>query len=254
LYYQIGNGADASNTPPTMSHHLPTTTHPTLRILAEKINNQSTGDYCGGVEIYSHFAVRMDGESMRIDLVREGQDIFSDVLIVMVKDAGEGPQWSTIAAWGESREPSSKGYCMMPGETAAVQTLAKHVRDTLRRNWEVPQVQITAPIVNLTPHPIHVLDADNNTLLAIPASGLPVPRAEKTTTAVAVVEMDGIEIPVLRPSFGEVANLPEPVKGTVFIVSLIVQQACPDRTDLLIVEDVVRDGSTIKGCRAFGIK
>jgi hypothetical protein len=106
-------------------------------------------------------------------------------------------------------------------------------------------------IVNCTPHPITLLGVDGEMVAEIQPSGI-VPRATKTTETVAHVEINGNQIPVIVPKFGGVSNLPEPEEGTMFIVSLIVQQACPERTDLLIVEDVVRDGSVIVGCKAFG--
>lgn len=107
-------------------------------------------------------------------------------------------------------------------------------------------------IVNCTPHPITLLGADGEMVITeIQPSGI-IPRATKTTETVAHVNIDGNLIPVIVPTFGQVSNLPEPEEGTMYIVSLIVQQACPNRTDLLIVEDVVRDGSVIKGCKAFG--
>jgi hypothetical protein len=140
-----------------------------------------------------------------------------------------------------------------PWEVEAISELTKYVRGVLRRDYHEVAMQVAAPLVNLTPHPVVVLGENDEVLLTIPVSGLPVPRASKTTEVVAEVEMNGVHIPLVRTRFGAVENLPEPVKGTAYIVSLIVKQACPDRRDLRIVEDVVRDGSVIKGCRAFGI-
>lgn len=60
-------------------------------------------------------------------------------------------------------------------------------------------------------------------------------------------EFFGSAIPVYRPVFGQVEGLPEPVKGTVYIVSGVVAAACRDRDDVVCpatghAETVRRDG------------
>lgn len=52
--------------------------------------------------------------------------------------------------------------------------------------------------------------------------------------------------------FGEVTGLPEPEEGTRYIVSSMVFEACPERHDLIVPIDFVRDSEgRIEGCRAF---
>ena len=79
---------------------------------------------------------------------------------------------------------------------------------------------------------------------------LPVPcvghRQVDTVTA------DGITVPVNQTRFGEVSDLPDPQPDTIYIVSALVAQAVPDRQDVFIVDDSVRDEQgRIIGARAL---
>jgi hypothetical protein len=48
------------------------------------------------------------------------------------------------------------------------------------------------------------------------------------------------------------ADLPEPQEGVWFIVSSVVVSAHPERRDLLVPSDLVRDGSgVVTACRSF---
>lgn len=99
-------------------------------------------------------------------------------------------------------------------------------------------------IVNLTPHTINVLgDNPQN----FPPSGT-VARCAVARQQVGTV--DGV--PVNHTTFGEVTGLPVARTDTYYIVSALVAQACPDRADLLITDDAVRDDQgRIVGCRAL---
>ena len=85
-------------------------------------------------------------------------------------------------------------------------------------------------IINLTPHEIHLPDR------VIPPSGT-VPRCVELT--VDSGDFDGVAV-VCR-SYGAVSDLPEPTEGTLYIVSMLVRLACPDRHDLASPGDLVRD-------------
>ena len=50
-------------------------------------------------------------------------------------------------------------------------------------------------------------------------------------------------IPISKNSYGEVVGLPDTQDGVVYLVSLMVAQAKPDRTDLVIVNEAIRDES-----------
>lgn len=98
-------------------------------------------------------------------------------------------------------------------------------------------------LVNCTPHAINIIDGPT-----IPPSGI-VARVKATT--VKVGDINGI--PVTATMFGEVENLPEPEFGTIYIVSSLVAQARPDRDDLFIPNESVRDDQgRIIGCRSLG--
>ena len=100
-------------------------------------------------------------------------------------------------------------------------------------------------IVNLTPHALNIV-TDSGTV-TIPPSGI---VARCSVRRERVGEVGGI--PVNRTVFGDVEGLPEPTADTYYIVSAIVAQACPDRSDLLITDDAVRDEQgRIIGCRAL---
>lgn len=106
-------------------------------------------------------------------------------------------------------------------------------------------------IVNLTPHQINICDSVGNVIRTIQPTA---PAARVSTCTRVVGDVDGI--PVTETEFGQVENLPEPRDGVVCIVSIIVQQACPERNDLLRPDtgpqSAVRDASgNIIGVRAL---
>lgn len=102
-------------------------------------------------------------------------------------------------------------------------------------------------IINLTPHTINFLDGDNNPVLTVEPSGT-VARAKQTRTLCGNIA----GIPVNQCAYGTVQGLPEPEKETIYVVSAITAQACPEREDVYIVDDSVRneDGRII-GVRAL---
>lgn len=106
-------------------------------------------------------------------------------------------------------------------------------------------------LVNLTPHSITFVDALGNTVLTVEPSGL-VARCAVDRVQVDTVTVDGISVPVNQTRFGKVENLPEPQEGTIYIVSALTAQAVPEREDVFITDDAVRDEQgRIIGCRAL---
>lgn len=104
-----------------------------------------------------------------------------------------------------------------------------------------------ANFINLTPHEIVILAEDNTVLKAIAPSGT---IARCSTCREEVGKIDGI--PVNRTSFGVVSGLPGPEPGTYYIVSALTAQAVPQRNDVLVTDDAVRDQEgRIIGCRAL---
>lgn len=103
-------------------------------------------------------------------------------------------------------------------------------------------------IVNLTPHEITFCTATGTVLRTIPASGT-VARVEKTV--IKVGEIDGVS--VYNTFYSNVSGLPEPQKGTVFIVSSLTAEAITDRDDVYVPSISVRDeNGKILGCQGIG--
>lgn len=107
-------------------------------------------------------------------------------------------------------------------------------------------------IVNLTPHPLNLMpEGSDGPTVTIPPSGI-VARCTVDRVQVNAVAVDGITIPVNRTQFGAVTGLPDPQPYTIYIVSAIVAQAVPNRPDVFIVDDTVRNGQgQVIGARAL---
>ncbi len=107
-------------------------------------------------------------------------------------------------------------------------------------------------IVNLTPHTINLMpEGLDGPTITIPPSGI-VARCITYRVQVDAITADGISVPVNQTRFGEVDNLPEPQPDTIYVVSAIVAQAVPDRPDVFVVDDTVRDDQgRIIGARAL---
>lgn len=94
-------------------------------------------------------------------------------------------------------------------------------------------------IMNLTPHAINFLDADNRVILSVPSSG--VARVAQRRETIGWVELDGMTLPVTRSTFGAVEGLPAEKDDVIYVVSALTAQAVPKREDVFIVDDSVRD-------------
>ena len=107
-------------------------------------------------------------------------------------------------------------------------------------------------IVNLTPHPLNLMPAGpTGPVVTIPPSGL-VARCAVNRMQVDTVTVDGVSVPVNKTQFGTVSDLPDPQPNTIYVVSSIVAQAVPDRRDVFVVDDAVRDDQgRIIGARAL---
>lgn len=120
-------------------------------------------------------------------------------------------------------------------------------------------------LINLTPHPVSIYARTE--VRANPArAGFyePINGAVPTVTLQPAQDVparcdmvclpDGVAdgVPLYATSYGEVSDLPAPKAGVWYIVSALVAQACPDRHDLLIPHQMVRDEfGRILGCAAF---
>jgi hypothetical protein len=109
------------------------------------------------------------------------------------------------------------------------------------------QVEHTGVIINMTPHPVNIVDQDGKIVKIFESAG----QIRLASQTVPDIEIDGI--PTSKTVFGEAVGLPEYTGGTFYIVSQLVKSALPGRTDLLVPAEVVRDASgNIIGCRSLG--
>lgn len=103
-------------------------------------------------------------------------------------------------------------------------------------------------IMNLTPHAVSFVKADGATVLTVAPSGT---VARVSTRTVQIGTLNGL--PVTQTEFGEVQDLPEQIDGTIYLVSSLVAQRVPDREDVFIPAESVRDSAgRIIGCRSLG--
>jgi hypothetical protein len=96
-------------------------------------------------------------------------------------------------------------------------------------------------IVNLTSRPVTLMGADGNSIVLEPSGT--VARVGARATKLHVEDMDGVDIHLVRPDFGQVIDLPEPDGQTKYVVSQDVLSACPGRDDLLVPSRCVRDNT-----------
>jgi len=125
-------------------------------------------------------------------------------------------------------------------------------------------------IVNLTPHNVRILTGNDifpgkmNVYADFPSHGVARCRVESEHIDSFSCCFDGEVgnnaspmvgcIPIRRIGYGEVEGLPEPETGVYYIVSRLVKQAVPDRTDCLVPDDMIRDEEgKILGCTGFAL-
>lgn len=107
-------------------------------------------------------------------------------------------------------------------------------------------------LVNLTPHAINFVDETGRPLVTIEPSGN-LARVTAHTVTTGEVTVGEITLPVTGTTYGEIEGLPAPEEDTIYIVSSIVASRCPDRTDVFIPNESVRDEKgRIVGCKSLG--
>ena len=106
----------------------------------------------------------------------------------------------------------------------------------------------TKKVVNLTPHAINFVTENGAPVCTIEPSGS---IARVSCSTVKIGEINGI--PVTANEYGEVEGLPLPEEGTIYLVSSLVAGRCPDRKDVFIPNEPVRnEKGMIVGCKSFG--
>lgn len=104
-------------------------------------------------------------------------------------------------------------------------------------------------IKNCTPHEINILDEGGFPLFTLMPEELPA-RLKVTTERVGTA----YGIPLSRNTFGEPDNLPEPEDGVLLIVSAMIKTAFPERADLAVPTEMVRDSKgVVLGCKSLGL-
>ena len=105
---------------------------------------------------------------------------------------------------------------------------------------------MTKQVVNLTRHTINEVTSGKR----IPTSGI-IARVKPTTKTIDVV--DGI--PIYQSTFSEVAGLPEPKEGVIYVVSSLALNSVPkSRTDVVAPGAIQKDeNNNIIGCIGFRI-
>lgn len=104
-------------------------------------------------------------------------------------------------------------------------------------------------IVNKTPHTVYVYD-DNTILLAeYQPDSVPV-RIKADVQRIG----DLAGIPLTSTVYGDLEGLPDEQSGVYYIVSGLVKAACPERKDLLVPSEQLRDEQgRVIGCKSFSI-
>lgn len=110
-------------------------------------------------------------------------------------------------------------------------------------------------LLNYTPHTVHLHAGPG----VMPYESLGEARATEITTLSAEFPTDPfgdggmcVHVPLASKRYGDVTGLPEPKPDTLYIVSTLIQQACPDRADLVSPDGIIRDPlGRVTGCKGF---
>lgn len=101
----------------------------------------------------------------------------------------------------------------------------------------------------MTPHPIVLVGEEGKIIATFPSEGEI--RLSQVTERAGYISYEEIDIPISKTSFGS-TELPKEEEGTMYIVSSLVCQAFPDRPDLYIPNESVRDEQgRIVGCKSL---
>ncbi|MBD8045821.1 hypothetical protein [Clostridium faecium] len=99
-------------------------------------------------------------------------------------------------------------------------------------------------ILNYTPHTVNIIQQGKVKNLVSVGNA----RCIQETKKIGEIN----NIPITSTTFGQVEGLPEEKEGVYYIVSRLILQACPQRRDLLVPNDIVRDEEgKIIGCKSL---
>lgn len=98
-------------------------------------------------------------------------------------------------------------------------------------------------IVNLTPHPMDFIFPDGSKI-TLPSAGVARLIEEPAIRTLINIELNGkvCAFPAVQKKLSKsVSGLPDPQPNTLYLVSLPIKSALPERNDLVVVGDQVRD-------------
>tara|TARA_R110002012_G_C11596666_1_gene606865 strand:- start:1053 stop:1445 length:393 start_codon:yes stop_codon:yes gene_type:complete len=108
----------------------------------------------------------------------------------------------------------------------------------------------------MTPHAINLMTESGKSIATFEPSGSTI-RLDEEWSPIGSFGIhsetfdDTMVVPLLHCVYGS-GSIPEPVEGTIFIVSALVANAYPDRRDFVMVAKTVRDeNGRIIGCTGF---
>ena len=103
-------------------------------------------------------------------------------------------------------------------------------------------------IINKTPHDVNIVNEKNEVVKTLPKTEGQIRLSVKTEMTDPI---DGIR--TSYTVFGEPEGLPNFEEGVFYVVSQLVKSALPNRKDLLVPAEVVRDEKgQIVGCKSLG--
>lgn len=107
-------------------------------------------------------------------------------------------------------------------------------------------------LVNLTPHAITLMDDDTNNICIIEPSG-DIARVSVRTERTETLAFNDMALATSKSVYGEVEGLPDETDGVAYVVSSLVAQRVPERNDVFIPNESVRDEKgRIIGCKSLG--
>jgi len=184
----------------------------------------SAGAYDGFLQTVIHAIHQHTAGLGRRYLAFTGPVVLATLLGVHLAKQG---QWSFLAYNGRS-------YTEVPNPRADRPAAPAPLKITLK---------------NYTPHRLTYLHGGH----AIDLPSLGTARCQERVENSGHWDASG-EIPRVRVGYGKVSGLPEPEKGVIYVVSQLVVQALPDRSDLAYPHELHRDSAgTITGFSALAV-
>ena len=126
-------------------------------------------------------------------------------------------------------------------------------RDLLKKNKEHKEIMIkNSAFINLTANDITIF-GKNHTNVTIPKSGT-VAYCKQQDNILDEACLDGCLFPIGKRIYTEVGNVPEPKENVFYIVNLVVAQQLPERDDLLVPSNSIKDeNGNIVGFKSLNI-